>query len=124
MSEDFDMGDFEMGEGFELSHEEITHIMDHYVEIGAIEVTGILTNGEFIYKITDKAEEVAPELWGMHVDAVDEAMVGLYEKGLLHVEYDEELNAKIKITEEGKEIMTQLGFIEMDNKDGELPSDQ
>lgn len=113
-----------MSEDFEMDDEDFSHLMEHYLEIGAVEIAGVLTNGEFIYKITDKAEQLAPELWYLHLESVDEAMVDLYQKGLVEVEYDEELNATIKISEEGKQVMAELGFIEMDNKDGELPSDQ
>lgn len=106
-----------MSEDFEISEEEFNDLMDHYLEIGAVEVAGVLEDGEFIYKITELAEDVAPELWHIHMSAIDDAMMDLYKKGLVEVEYDENLNAEFKVSKEGKELMESMGFVEMDGED-------
>ena len=87
--------------------------LEHYLEIGAISLAGMDENGEIIYAIEDKAKEIAPELWGAHIRYVDESLMKLYEKGLLQVEYDENLEAMLHISPEGQKIAKEMGLIEM-----------
>ena len=92
-------------------------ILDYYIEIGAIEVAGIEDDGEFIFGITDKAKEVAPELWEAHQEHVDNSLMELYEMGLINITYDESLNPIFELTEEGKIVSKQYGLIQMDDPD-------
>jgi hypothetical protein len=84
-----------------------------YLEIGAIEVMGIEDDGEFIFKITDSAKELAPELWEAHEDHVNSTLLELYEKGLINVSYDESLEAIIEITPEGMNVIKASGLIDI-----------
>jgi hypothetical protein len=88
--------------------------LDYYLEIGAIEVAGIDEEGEFIFKVTQKAKELAPELWESHQDHVDEVLLGLFEEGLLNVSYDENLEAHIELTDEGKRVAKEYGLVEFE----------
>jgi len=87
--------------------------MDYYIEIGAVDLVGVDKSGEFIFRITDKAQEVAPELWKAHAEHVDEMLVSLFDKGLLDLSYDEQLNASFTLTEEGHAEAEKMGLIEM-----------
>lgn len=111
-----------MSDDFDLTPEEFNQLMDYYLEIGAVELTGILPNGEPVYKVTEAASELVPELWYMHMQSVDEAMIDLFEKGLINIEYDEDLNVSFEITKEGKEAMESLGFVEIE--DDKFPGDE
>jgi len=104
-------------EDFEMEQDGFDQMMEHYVEIGAVTVNGIDMSGNFIYVITDKAKELAPDLWEMHHEMIDEALVGLFEQGLIEVEYDEDLNANMKISDAAREVMYQLGYVDMENLD-------
>lgn len=104
-------------EDFDMEEDGFDQMMEHYVEIGAVTVNGIDPSGNFIYVITDKAKELAPDLWEVHHEMIDEALIGLFEEGLIEVEYDEQLNAKMKISETAREVMYQLGYIDMENLD-------
>jgi len=88
--------------------------MEHYLEIGAISLAGMDENGEIIYAIEDKAKELAPELWEAHIRYVDESLMKLYKKGLMEVEYDENLEATLHISPEGQIIAREMGLIQMD----------
>lgn len=90
--------------------------LEYYIEIGAVEIAGIEEDGEFIFKITPQAETLAPELWEAHQDHVDGVLLDLFEKGLLSVTYDEELQAHIELSEEGKEIAKEYGLIEFEEE--------
>jgi hypothetical protein len=104
-------------EDFEMSEDGFDQMMEHYVEIGAVTVNGIDKTGNFIYVITDKAKELAPDLWEVHHEMIDEALIGLFEQGLIDVEYDEDLNANMKISDAAREVMYQLGYVDMENLD-------
>jgi hypothetical protein len=104
-------------EDFEMDQDGFDQMMEHYVEIGAVTVNGIDKSGNFIYVITDKAKELAPDLWEVHHEMIDEALIGLFEQGLIEVEYDEDLNANMKISDTAREVMYQLGYIDMENLD-------
>ena len=104
-------------EDFEMDQDGFDQMMEHYVEIGAVTVNGIDKSGNFIYVITDKAKELAPDLWEVHHEMIDEALIGLFEQGLIEVEYDEDLNANMKISDAAREVMYQLGYVDMENLD-------
>lgn len=86
----------------------------YYLEIGAIEIEGMDENGEMIFSITEKAKDVAPELWDAHKEYINDALLGLYEKDLINVEYDENLEAMISIKPEAYELAKQMGLIPLE----------
>jgi hypothetical protein len=88
--------------------------LDHYIEIGAIEIVGVDESGEFILSITDAAKELAPELWAAHVKHIDDTLIGLYKKGLMQVDYDENLEATFSLSEEGMKAAREFGLLPMD----------
>ena len=88
--------------------------LQYYLEIGAIELEGVDDNGEVIYSISEKAKEVAPELWESHTEWVDKALIDLYESGLISIEYNENLEATINLSPEGYDRARDLGLIELD----------
>jgi hypothetical protein len=74
-------------------------------------------NGEMIFAIHEKAKEVAPELWQAHIQHIDESLIKLYEKGLMEVEYDENLEATLHLSPEGQQLAKEMGLIQMDFPD-------
>ena len=89
----------------------------HYLEIGAVELEGMDENGEMIFSITEKAKELAPELWEAHIEHIDESLIALYEMDLIEVEYDENLEAIIRIKPEGYQMAKDMGLVEYDSKE-------
>jgi hypothetical protein len=98
-----------------MQDSEDNDLFDYYMEIGAIELSGIDEFGEIVFKVTDKAKEIAPELWKAHADYVDEALLDLYSKDLISVEYNEDLQATISLTEEAKRIIEEKGIMPLDD---------
>jgi hypothetical protein len=90
--------------------------LDYYIEIGVVEISGIDEEGEFIFKVTPKAKELAPQLWEAHEQHVDEVLLGLFEEGLLNVSYNENLEAHIELTDEGKQIARDYGLIQFEEE--------
>lgn len=89
----------------------------YYMEIGAIEVAGVDEDGEIVFAINESAKELAPELWEAHSEYVDNTLIGLYEAGYLKVDYDENLEAMISLSEEGIEIAKEKGILPIDMPD-------
>jgi hypothetical protein len=88
--------------------------LEYYIEIGAVEIAGIQEDGEFLYEITEKAKDIAPELWESHIEYIDNTILDLYEKGLVQIEYNEDLEASISVSEEAKSILRAYGMYEDD----------
>ena len=87
----------------------------HYIEIGAVNLIGMDDSGQAVYEITEIAKELAPELWQAHVEYVDESLVSLFQEGLIEVEYDENLEATIHMTQEGYRVAKEYGLINLDD---------
>jgi hypothetical protein len=94
-----------------------------YLEMGAVELAGMDERGEFIFQITEKAKEIAPELWEAHQEHVDRSLVQLYEAGLIKVTYNDNLEATIEMSEEGHKMAKELGLVEIDMHEEDIPND-
>lgn len=93
------------------SDEEHQEVMEYLIAEGAAFLDGIDEDGEAIYGFNmDILEEVSPELYQVLIDDMDQELIKLYEKGLIEVSYDEELNAHMTISEEGKKALMEAGF--------------
>lgn len=88
--------------------------LNHYLEIGAIEISGMDQHGDVVYEIKECAKEIAPELWQSHAEYVDNALIELFEDGLIEIEYNEDLEAIIKISKEALEIARDMGIVDPD----------
>ena len=97
--------------------------MAHYLEIGAIELAGMDESGEMVFTINDSAEELAPELWQAHMDYIDKNLIELYEAGYLKVDYDDNLEAMISLSEEGFKIAKEKGILPIDMNFDDIPND-
>lgn len=94
-----------------LSPEDHEELMQYLVSEGAAIFSGMSEDGEPIYRFDlDVLEEVMPELHQALVDDMDKTLIDLYQKGLVEVSYDEELNAQISVSEEAKRLMIEAGF--------------
>lgn len=89
--------------------------LDDYIAMGAVNVEGMDENGEFIFSVSEKAKEIAPELWKIHAEYVDEILISLLEKDLISVSYNEDLEALITVSDAGQEILKEMGLTQLDN---------
>jgi hypothetical protein len=86
--------------------------MAYYMEIGAIQLEGVDEDGEIIYQVTELAKEIAPELWAAHEEYVNDSMIDLYQRGLVEIEYDENLEATFRISPEGMQMAKERGLLD------------
>ena len=100
------------------SDEEHREIMEYLISEGAAILDGIDEDGEPIYRFDmDVLEEVMPELHAAMQQDMDQVLVDLYQKGLIEVSYDENLNALMSISEQGKIALAEAGFDLDDSED-------
>jgi hypothetical protein len=92
--------------------------MYEYLQMGVIEVVGIEEDGEFIFRITELAKDLAPELWEVHVEEIDKVFLELFDMGLVNITYNENLEAEFQLTEEGKAAAKQYGIVPLDDDTG------
>jgi len=98
--------------------EEISRVIDELVAAGALEIDGMY-HDELTYRVNlNVMEEVFPEFFKIHMEEVDQTILSLYEKGLVDVEYDENLNARFSLTEKGEQVTDQLIMGHIDEIDG------
>lgn len=96
---------------YDPSDEKHQEIMEYLVAEGAAILDGIDEDGEAIYQFDmEILEEVMPELYAVMQQDMDQVLIDLYEKGLIEVSYDEDLNAIMSISEQGKVALTEAGF--------------
>lgn len=92
-------------------NEEHQELMEYLMSEGAASLDGIDEEGQPVYKFDmEILEEVMPELHQAMIDDMDQVLIDLYQRGLVEVSYDENLNAQISISEEGRIALIQAGF--------------
>jgi len=100
------------------SNEEHKEIMEYLLSEGAAILEGIDEDGEPVYMFDmEILEEVMPELHAVMQEDMDQVLVDLYQKGLIDVSYDEDLNAMMTISKEGKDVLLKMGFDLSDSED-------
>jgi hypothetical protein len=86
-------------------------IIGYLEEQGAITWDGMDKDGEAIFKFNlNRLKEVMPELHEEILKDIDKDLMILYQEGFVELEYDEELNAKFKITEKVIKWAEDMGF--------------
>jgi hypothetical protein len=105
-NEEFDEDEFDE-EDVEASEQ----VIGYLINVGAAIWDGMDDSGERIFKFNmPLLQEVMPELYDQIMEDIDEVMLDLYERELVEVEYNEELEARFKISEEGRKELAKYGF--------------
>ena len=80
-------------------------IIAYLEEEGAVVWEGVDKDGEAVFKFDmEKLKEIMPTLYDEILSDIDEDLMALYQKGLVELEYDEELNASFRLSEKGMEF--------------------
>ena len=78
-------------------------------EQGALSWVGLGEDGEPLFRFNlDVLKTVFPQLHDEITEEIDHDLITLYEQGLVEVEYDENLNARFRLSEKGKETFDGL----------------
>jgi len=96
---------------YDPSNEDHFEIMQYLIAEGAAILDGMDEDGEPVYVFDmEILEEVMPELHAVMQNDIDQVLVDLYQKGLIDVTYDENLNALMTVSEQGKIALLEAGF--------------
>jgi DNA-binding MarR family transcriptional regulator len=89
--------------------EQIELLIDDLVEMGALIRQPDPVNGETVYNVvSDRMQEVMPSFHEIFIEEVEQTMLDLYEKGLVNIEYDENLKVLYSLTEEGERVVDEM----------------
>lgn len=92
--------------------DEQEHI-DYLLSVGALYYDGVDKNGEKMFKINSEMMQLhAPELYRAMLDDLEEGLLELYEKGLINIEYNENLEALFSISDEGRALLRGAGLMD------------
>jgi len=103
-----------MEDDFMFESEE--EMMDYLSSHGALELHGMTQDGEITYKFNfEILKEVLPQLHELMMSDMEEEIMELYNKGYVEMEYDENLNARFRLTEAGIKYLEEngMGFPEL-----------
>jgi hypothetical protein len=90
--------------------------LDDYIAMGAVNIEGVNKDGEFIFSVSEKAKDMAPLLWKAHTEYVDNVLIELLEKNLINVSYNENLEAFVELSDDGRAIVEELGLYPLDDE--------
>ena len=93
------------------NYDEVEEFMRYLEEDGILEWVGMDESGErtFVFNFA-KLYEVFPELYYAMLEEMDKELMHLYELGFVEIEYDQNLNAKFRVTELGKTHLSENGI--------------
>lgn len=93
---------------FEDDSEEFISMLENEGVLGWV---GMAADGDRLMSFDmDKLKNTHPELHEVIIEDINNSIIDLYDKGLVEVEYDEDLKATFTISDEGKELLESLGF--------------
>lgn len=100
----------------EYNKEEEDALFAYLMDVGAIQIDGVSKDGEFLYKIDpEKMKEYCPELLEVFHEDLEESLMDLFDKGLVDVQYNEDLEAIFSVSKDGIEEIEKYGFYHMDD---------
>lgn len=84
-------------------------IIAYLEEKGALIWDGMAVDGQAMFKFNlEKLKEVMPPLYNQIMEEIDEDLMDLYKADMVEIEYDEELNAKFRLSEKGRKLMENI----------------
>ena len=93
------------------NYDELEEFMNYLEEDGVLEWVGMDESGErtFIFNF-EKLYDVFPELYEAMIQELDKELMHLYQLGFVEIEYDQNLNARFKITDDGRQYLMDNGI--------------
>lgn len=100
---------YEDDESISMEFETEEDFEDFLIDMCIIEEAGLNDDGEVLYQYNfARLKELMPELYEEVMAGLNERMLGLFNEGLVSVDYDENLVAHFVATPEGMEYFNKL----------------
>ena len=91
--------------------EETRQLMGELEDMGIMKLVGVDADGEFTYTFDmERLRVEVPELYAIMLQDLDDTLMDLYDKGLVEVEFDENLETTFHISDEGLEVLRENGY--------------
>lgn len=85
--------------------------MQYMFDQDVLSIHGIDESGEFLIQTDlNRAKEVCPPFFEALMEDQDKDLIEMYEAGLINIEYNDDLEVMIGLTEKGIETMKQYGL--------------
>ena len=85
--------------------------IEYLIQQNALRWGDLLPNNERSLEMNaDVLKVVAPELYQAWMSDLEDTLMEFYENGIVEVDYDEDLNARFKISDEAFEAFKDKGF--------------
>lgn len=96
-----------------LDPDDTDEFVDWLISVGILEEDGFDSDGEITYIYNFELMKVlVPDMYEEMMAGVTENLMSLYQKDLVKIEYDENLQAHFSATEEGLEYFKRAGYDE------------
>lgn len=94
-----------------MNDDEVHEFINYMEDCGVLEWVGMDENGErtFIFNF-EKMYYTMPDLYYAIMDELNNELLQLYKYGFVDIEYNENLEPRFKITEEGKQYLIDNGI--------------
>ena len=94
-----------------MNDDEVQNFLIYMEECGVLEWVGMDTSGErtFVFNF-EKMHQEMPELYYAVMEELNNELLQLYKYGFVDIEYNENLEPRFKITEEGKQYLIDSGI--------------
>lgn len=84
-------------------------IIAYLEEQGALIWDGMDKNGEAVFRFNlEILRKVMPPLYDQIMSEIDEDLMDLYKAGMVEMEYDEDLNARFRLSDKGRNLMENI----------------
>ena len=89
-----------------MNEEEMQETMDYLETTGALYPHGMDEQGEVIYRFDmETLNKVMPSLYNSIMEDLDKDLLELYKKGLVDIQYDENLEASFRVSKAGERYL-------------------
>ena len=88
--------------------ERIDQEIQYLLDVGALTISGMDGEEPVYNMVPEVLKVVSPGLYDIMMQEVDNAVLSLYEKGLVSIEYNEDLKAIISITDDGIDMVEEM----------------
>lgn len=89
-----------------MDEQSVDEYLAQLLELGALELD-VMENGDVMYRTTALTETLAPEFYQAHLDEISDDLLSLYNKGLVSITYDENLEPLFGLTDLGQQYVAQ-----------------
>lgn len=99
-----------MSDNFEYN-DEVSKLQNFLIEKGIMELYGMTKDGDVTFKINMVLlKETFPQLYDLIQSDMNETLIDLYQKGVVDISYDENLEASFGLSKDAIDFLQEKGY--------------